>query len=134
VPDFIYVPNYKLCRRKIYRSIDVVAPSERRLSGHQGAKNQSRISSRGTISKSDKYRSLKHCPDLLPVSTEDYSKLMSRSFASSIPNVDGGMKTDGIFSVPFRSVFYIFPSVFVFARSRFRICGSRKWCFPFVSE
>jgi hypothetical protein len=45
-----------------------------------------------------------------------------------------GMKMDGIFVVPSRSVFYIFPSVFVFARSRFRICGSRKWCFPFVSE
>jgi hypothetical protein len=37
-----------------------------------------------------------------------------------------GMKTDGIFPVPSRSVFYIFSSVFVFARSRFRICGSKK--------
>jgi hypothetical protein len=45
-----------------------------------------------------------------------------------------GMKTDGIFLVPSRSVFYISLVVSVFARSRFRICGSRKWCFPFVSE
>jgi hypothetical protein len=56
---------------------------------------------------------------------------------SSLPTLrwaQVGMKTDVIFSVPSRSVFYIFPSVSVFARSRFRICGSRKWCFPFVSE
>jgi hypothetical protein len=36
------------------------------------------------------------------------------------------MKTDGIFPVPPRSIFYIFPSVSVFARSRFRICHYRR--------
>jgi hypothetical protein len=50
------------------------------------------------------------------------------------PQAKLGMKTDGIFPVPSRSVFYIFLSVSIFARSRFRICGSRKWCFPSVSE
>jgi hypothetical protein len=48
--------------------------------------------------------------------------------------VEVGMKTDRIFPVLSRSVFYIFPSVSVFVRSRFRICGSRKWYFPSVSE
>jgi hypothetical protein len=53
---------------------------------------------------------------------------------SLLPSFHLGMKTNGIFPVQSRSVFYIFPSVSVFARSRFRICRSRKWCFPFVSE
>jgi hypothetical protein len=39
-----------------------------------------------------------------------------------------GMKTDGIFSVPFHFIFYIFSSVSVFVRFCFRISGSRKWC------
>jgi hypothetical protein len=63
---------------------------------------------------------------------EQISWMYYHSIGATPPPV--GMKTDGIFSVPSCSVFYIFPSVFVFTRFCFRICGSRKWCFPSVSE
>ena len=49
-------------------------------------------SRRGAISKSDKYRSLKHLPGppYYPVSTEDCTELMSRALVHPFPNVDGG--------------------------------------------
>jgi hypothetical protein len=67
--------------------------------------------------------------ECLPLAEFSYNNSYQESIKMAL-----GMKTDGIFPVPSRSVFYIFPSVSVFARSRFRICGSRKWCFPSVSE
>jgi hypothetical protein len=59
----------------------------------------------------------------------------AQSSTQTVPNKKGqpgmfvlthGLKTDGIFSLPFRFVYYIFLSVFVFMRSCFRIYRSKK--------